>query len=101
MHILTDHWGEPRDPSRRAKGRTEGDEEDCYPIGRTISTKWTTQRLNHQPKSTHRGIHGSRYIFSRGWSYLTSVGGKTLGPVKAYVPEKGAARAVRWEWVSG
>jgi hypothetical protein len=39
-------------PNGRARGRTEGAEGDCNPIGR-ISTNWTTQSsqwLNHQPK---------------------------------------------------
>ena len=44
------HQTEPEDPNERGRGRTEGAEEDCNPIGRTISTNWTkqnSQRLNH------------------------------------------------------
>ena len=66
---------------------TEGVEEVCNPIGRTtISTNQTfqsSQGLNHQPKSTHGGIHGSSCICSRGWPCWTSVGGEALGSVKA------------------
>jgi hypothetical protein len=63
-------------------GRTEG---DCNPTGRTISAKWTTQSsqgLNHQPKCIHGGSQDSRYLSSRGWPYLTSVGGEVFGPVQ-------------------
>jgi hypothetical protein len=31
-----------------------------------------------QPKSTHGMTHGSRYICSRGWPYLESMGGRLL-----------------------
>jgi len=69
MQTLPDnHWTEPGVPNGRARGRTEGDEGDYNPIGRAISTNWTTQSshgLNHQPKRKHRGIHGSSYIGSR------------------------------------
>ena len=34
------------------------------------------QGLDHQPKSIHGGIHDSRYLCSRGWPYLTSMGGE-------------------------
>jgi hypothetical protein len=43
----------------------------------------SSQGLNHQPKSTHGGTHGSSCIYSRGWPYLASMGGEALGPVKA------------------
>jgi hypothetical protein len=58
------------DPNGRARGRTEGAEEDCKPIGRkTISTNQkpqSSQELIHQPKNIHAGIHGSSYICNRG-----------------------------------
>jgi hypothetical protein len=65
-------------------------EVDCNPIVRTVSTNWTTQssqRLNNQPKSIHEGIHGSKYIYSKGWNYLTSMGGENLGPRRFDDPE--------------
>jgi hypothetical protein len=44
MQILrANHQAEPRDLIRRARGRTEGAEGDCNPIGRTISINRTTQ----------------------------------------------------------
>jgi hypothetical protein len=46
-------------------------------VGYFVSTNWTTlnsQGLSHQPKSIHGGSHGSRYICSRRWPYLSSVG---------------------------
>ena len=78
MQILTaNHNTEPRDPNRRARGRTEGVEGDYNPIGRTISTYWATkssQGLNHQPKSIYGESQDSRYTCSRGWLYLISMG---------------------------
>jgi hypothetical protein len=65
---------------------TEGAEKDCNLIGRTISTNQTIQsfqRQNLQPKSTHGRTYGSNSKCSRGWPYLTSMGGEALGPVKA------------------
>jgi hypothetical protein len=41
------------------------------------------------PKSTHGGTHGSIYICSRGWPYLTSMGGEALCPVEAWWPSVG------------
>jgi hypothetical protein len=52
----------------------------------TISTNQTlqsSQELNHQPKSTHGGIHGSSHICNRGRSYQASMGEEAFGPVKA------------------
>ena len=52
--ILTaNHQAEPGDPNGRARGGTEGAEEDWKPIERTTSTNQTTQSSqgpNHQPK---------------------------------------------------
>ena len=62
-------------PNGRAIERAEGAEGAC--IGGT--TIWTnqfpqsSQGLNHQPKCTHGGTHGSSCIFSRGWPCGTSV----------------------------
>jgi hypothetical protein len=87
MQILTaNYWTEPRDTNRRDRGRSKRPEGDCNPIGRTISTNWTShrsQKLNHQLKRIHGEIHGSSCIYSRGWPYLTPVGGETLDPVEA------------------
>ena len=53
------------------------------------STAQTSQGLNHQPKSTHGGSHGSSYICSRGQRRWSSMGGEALGPVKALCPNVG------------
>jgi hypothetical protein len=78
MHILFS-CTHKKYPNGRAKGRTEGAERDCNTIRKTISTNWTThssQRLNHQPKSIHIWSQDSRYVLSRGWSYLALMGGE-------------------------
>jgi hypothetical protein len=77
---------EPKNHNGSAREKIEGAEGNYSPIGRTISTKRTTQssqRLNYKPKSVHGGIHGSRYICSREWPYLTSIRVEALGPVEA------------------
>jgi len=67
-------------PNGRVRGKTEGAEEDCNLIGRTISTNGITQNpqgLNHQPKSKHGWVHGSSYM-CRGLPYLASLGERPL-----------------------
>jgi hypothetical protein len=83
--------------------RTEGAEGVCNPIGRTISSSLSSnlQGLNHQPKSTHGGTHGSRCICSRGWPCQASMEGEALVPMKAQFPNVGECQGGRWEWVSG
>jgi hypothetical protein len=65
------------------------------------ATIWTNQThtpqgslgLNHQPRSTYVGTHGSSCICSRGWwPYLTSMGGEALGPMKAWYPSVGESQ---------
>jgi hypothetical protein len=88
LQILTDnHQTEPRETNWSARRRNEGAEGDFNPIKRSISTSWTTQssqRLNYQTKNIHGASHGSRYICSRRWPYLTSFRGEALGPVVAW-----------------
>jgi hypothetical protein len=48
-----------------------------------------SQELNHQPKSTHGGTHGSSRIYNRGLLYWTSMDRVTLGPMKAPCPSVG------------
>jgi hypothetical protein len=68
--LAAHHPTEHRDPSGGVRGRTEGVEGVYNPIGRiTISTNQTpqsSQGLNHQPKSTHGGTHGSSCVCNRG-----------------------------------
>jgi hypothetical protein len=95
--LTVNHRTEHRDLNGRVRERTEGAERICNPIGRTtILTNWTpqsSQGLNHQPKSTHGGTHGSSYICSRGLPYLASMREEAL--------HMGNARLVRWKRVSG
>jgi hypothetical protein len=49
----------------------------------------SSQGLNYQPKSTHRGTHDSSHIRNRGWPCQTSMGGEALGPVMAPFPTVG------------
>ena len=71
-------WGpqwkssEHGDPNGRAQGRTEGDEGDCNPIGRTISTIQPDHSEFPGTKPPTRGIHGSSYI----WIALSSINGR-------------------------
>jgi hypothetical protein len=85
--------------NERARESTQGAEGVCNPIGRTTkSTNQSSQGLNHQPRSTHRGTHGSSHICSRRWSC------QALGPVKARCPSVRECKG--WEtrvggWVGG
>jgi hypothetical protein len=81
------HQTELRDPGGGADRRPRESEEDCNPIETTTSTlagqtTQCSQGLDHQPRSVQGGIHGSRYICSREWPCLTSMGGETFGPVE-------------------
>jgi hypothetical protein len=84
-------------PIRRDRKRTEGAERVCSPIGgTTIWTNqypWIAQRLNHQPKSTRRGSHGSSCKCSRGWPSRSSMGGESTFLMRAlslFLPHKSA-----------
>jgi hypothetical protein len=48
-----------------------------------------SQALNHQPKSVHRGTHGSSCIYSTGWSCQSSMGREAFDTVKAQCPSVG------------
>jgi hypothetical protein len=77
------HWTEHRVPNGGGRERIEGAEGVCSPIGGT--TIWTnqypksSQGLNHQQKSTHRGTQESICICSRGWPCGISMRGETIG----------------------
>jgi hypothetical protein len=61
----------------------KGDEGVCNPEGiTTISTNQSSQGLNHQPRSTHGGIHGFSHICIRGWPCQASIE-MDFGPMKA------------------
>ena len=88
-----DAYSQPSDwagnPCGGAGRRTGGVEGQCIPIVRTTLSNWTTQcfkGLDHQPRSEQGGIHDSRYICSRGWLCLTSMGEEALVPVEVCAP---------------
>ena len=70
------------EPNGIARGWTKWAKGDCNPIGKTVSTNWSSQSsqgLNHRPKCIHGGgIHDSRHICSRQFPYLASMGGEAL-----------------------
>jgi hypothetical protein len=61
MQVLTvNYWTEPGDLSGRDRGRTEGDEGDCNPIGRTTIS---TNQIPQSPQGlSHQGV-----IWSNPW----------------------------------
>jgi hypothetical protein len=73
--LKANHWTDHGVCNGGIRERTKEPEGVCNSIGRTtISTNQPTnpppqssQGLNHHPKSTHGGIHGSSYICSGGW----------------------------------
>jgi hypothetical protein len=71
---------------KKLKGFAAPYEEQQYEL---TSTPQSSQGLNHQPKSTHAGAHGSNYICNRGWPSRVTVGGEFLGPVMALCPSVG------------
>ena len=78
MHTAN-HPTKHEDPNGEVREKAEGAEGVSNPIRRTtISNNQSSQGLNHQPKSTHGGTHGSSYICSRGLPYLASMGGEPL-----------------------
>jgi hypothetical protein len=94
--LIANNWTELRDPNTR---RTEVAEGVYNPIGRTtVSTNQTTQSsqgLNHQPKNTHGGTHGSCYLCRRRWPYLASMREEVFGPMEACCLSIGDPREVR------
>jgi hypothetical protein len=76
--LSSNHWTEHKDLNEGVRERTEGAEGVCNPIGRTTILTNQTQGLNHQPKSTHGGTHGSSCICNRGLHYETSIEGSPL-----------------------
>jgi hypothetical protein len=80
------HSTEHRVPNEGTRKSTQGAKGVSLPIrGKTIQTNQYPESslgLNHQPKKTHGGTHGSSCICNRGWPSWSSVGGEALGPVK-------------------
>jgi hypothetical protein len=100
--LVANHWTEHGVPNG---GLTEGAEGVWNTLERTIISSdqkiQSSQELNHQPRSTHGGIHGSSCICSRGWPCSESIGEEVLGPVKAWYPSVGESRAGKLKWMGG
>ena len=82
--ILTaTHWTEFGVSEEMEKGRKELTDFVAPMGGATVSTVQiprSSQGLDHQPKRTYGGTHGSSHICDRGWPCWTSVGEVALGP---------------------
>jgi hypothetical protein len=98
--FIANHHTEHGEPNGRIKGRTEGGEGDCNPIGKTtISTHLmsapnpfpnpSSQVLNHQTKSTQGEIHWSSLVCSKGLPYLALMGGEDHSSVEPWCPSMG------------
>ena len=93
LMLAAKHQTEQGDLNWGVRERAGGAERVCNPIGKTTVSTYQTpqssQGLNHQPKNTNGGTHGSSCPCSRGWPYLASMREKALGPVKAWFPVVG------------
>lgn len=85
--LKTNHWTKSGVPYGGVGEGTEGAKgvsslmgEATVSTGQTMAPFLIFQGLDHQPKSTHGGTHGSGHICGRGWPCWTSVGGAALGP---------------------
>jgi hypothetical protein len=67
----------------------------------TSQTPWSSWGLNHQPKSTYGGTHGSGGICGRGWTCCTSVGGDAFGPEGVQYSRVGECQGSRRMGVGG
>jgi hypothetical protein len=69
--LIPNHQTEHEDLNGRIRGKTDGAERVCNPLGKTtLSTNQiplSSQGPNHQSKSTHGGTIASNYLCSRGW----------------------------------
>jgi hypothetical protein len=86
-YFLQKQWVEYWIPSGGVRERTEGAEGVCNPHRKNNNVNQpdpqSSQGLNHQPKNTHGGSHGSIHICSRGWPCQALIAGEAFGLVKA------------------
>jgi hypothetical protein len=82
-----------RVPNRWTRKWTQGAEELCSPIGRTINMNQPgppeLPRIKYQPKRTHAGPHVANHICSRWWPCQVSMGEEALSPMRAQCPSVG------------
>jgi hypothetical protein len=93
--LAANNQTEHGDPNGVVRGRIEGTEGICNPIGRTtISTKelsYPSEFPGTKPLTkqyTWRDPWLQLYI-SRGWPYLASMGGEPIGAVEVLCPSVG------------
>jgi hypothetical protein len=94
MAVSWEALTECRVPGRGVEEGTEGAEGVCSSVGwATVSTSYppppSSWGLNHQPKNTQGGTHGSGCIRGREWPCWTLVGGVALGPEGVQCPSVG------------
>jgi hypothetical protein len=86
--FAANHWSEHEVLDVGVGEGTEGAEWVFNP-----SIKWTAPwsfwGLDHHPKNTHGGTHGSGLICGRGWPCWISVGEAALGPEGVRCPSVG------------
>ena len=102
--LTANHWTEHGVPNGGVRERTEGAERGLQPHRKNSNiiinqTLQSSQGLNHQPKSTHGGTHGSSCLCSRGWPCQSSIGGEILGSVRAQCPSVGECQGREAELV--
>ena len=82
--LTVNHWAERVVPNEKIGEVTEGAEGVCNRMGRAMASTGQTpgapRGLDHQPKNTHGGTHGSGCNCGRAWPCCTSVGRQALGP---------------------
>ena len=97
------HWTEHEVSNGRARESNTGVEGVCSLWGRIIistnQTPQSSQRLNHQLRSTHGRTYYPSHICTRAWPCWASMGDYAHGPVKARCPRVGEVRVGRLEWV--
>jgi hypothetical protein len=62
--LTATHWAEPNEVARES---TQGAEGICSSIEGTSQYPQSSLELNHPPKKTYGGTHGSSCMCSRGW----------------------------------
>ena len=92
--LSANHWTEHKVPNGGAREMTKGAEGICSLIrtnnmNQLVPPEHPGTKVNHQPKNTQEGTHGSSYICSRGWPCWRSIGGEALGTEKAGCPNVG------------
>jgi hypothetical protein len=82
--LPANHWTEHGGSQWRSWRRDRRSWGGLQPHRGSYSVKWpdplNSWGLDHQPKCTHGGIHGSGHICGKGWPCFTLEGGAAFGP---------------------